>query len=311
MTLKEKLLNIGLVDDNEFLDKYVELINARALSNRIKFETEGHHIVPAFYYRSVNLAVDSSVENIAILYNKDHILAHLFLALCASSKYADAAANSACRVVTGHEGNYSDVESAIDLLDFELLQQISEQRKHAIAQLAKLRKPNKGLIWINNDIENKMIDPRELEHYTAAGFKKGRMPLPQSGIEKMRMSRKGQKPSSENIAKRKATMIERYGTAGMNHCTEDSNKKISGTLLKYYTEHSHVSAGKISICNKKLQKIQYVLEEDLPQWIEQGWERGRNINTRRRIIKDGKVKIVKEEEIETWLEDGWVLQSAK
>lgn len=311
MTSKEKLLNIGIVVDNEFLDKYIELINTRALTTRIKFETEGHHIIPAFYYRSVNLPVDSSVENIAILYNKDHILAHLFLALCAASKYADAAANSACRVVTGHEGNYSDIESAIDLLDFELLQQISEQRKHAIAQLAKWRKPNKGLIWINNNVENKMIDPKDLEQYTTIGFKKGRIPLPQSGIEKMRQSRKGQKPSAENIAKRKATMIERYGVAGINHGSAESNKQISDTLLKYYENHQHASTGKISICNKRLQKIQYIQEEDLPLWIEQGWERGRNIVTRRRIIKDGKAKIVKEEELESWLNDGWVLQKTK
>ena len=45
MTLKEKLLVLDLVVDNEYLDKYVELIESNRETKREKFKTQKHHII--------------------------------------------------------------------------------------------------------------------------------------------------------------------------------------------------------------------------------------------------------------------------
>ena len=87
MTLKNNLLSLGLVIDNEFLDYYCLLIENNKNTKRKKFETQKHHIVPRYYYRENNLTVDDSRENIVYLNYKDHILAHYYLCLCRVEKY--------------------------------------------------------------------------------------------------------------------------------------------------------------------------------------------------------------------------------
>ena len=84
MTLKEKLLDIGLCIDNEYLDKYVELIESNRETKREKFKTQKHHIIPRCYYEKNNIEVDNSRNNLVILKYRDHFIAHLLLALCSS-----------------------------------------------------------------------------------------------------------------------------------------------------------------------------------------------------------------------------------
>lgn len=79
--LKEKLLNTGLFIDNEWLDKYTELI----LNNSVKaekFKTQKHHILQEAYFLHYNLKVDNSEENLVDLLYKHHILAHYYLMKC-------------------------------------------------------------------------------------------------------------------------------------------------------------------------------------------------------------------------------------
>lgn len=87
MNLKNNLLSLGLVIDNEFLDYYCSLIENNKNTKRKKSETQKHHIVPRYYYRENNLIVDDSKENIVYLNYKDHILAHYYLCLCSVEKY--------------------------------------------------------------------------------------------------------------------------------------------------------------------------------------------------------------------------------
>ena len=43
--------------------------------------------MPRFYFRTNKIPIDNSTKNIANLVFKDHILAHYYLALCATNKY--------------------------------------------------------------------------------------------------------------------------------------------------------------------------------------------------------------------------------
>lgn len=309
INLKHRLLESGLVLENAYLDKYVTIIFNNRSTNKEKFKTDAHHIIPAFYYRASNNRIDNSTSNIVNLYSKDHILAHIFLALCVTDKYKDAAAHSVGRVITGHEGHYENIEAAVDLLDFEELQKINEIRKHAISEASKLRKPNKNKIWINNGATNRMILPEDYDTYAKQGYTKGRTPLPEEGIEKMRQSRKGQKPSQATIDKRRAAWKKRYEAGEISVSVSTSTREqISNTLVEYYKINKHVSKGKIAINNKQLKKVKYVNEEDLPSWEAAGWEKGGSYCKKYRIFKDNRYKCVTEDTLQTWLNDGWELQ---
>lgn len=87
MILKEELLKIELVVDNEYLDKYCELINLHLNDKKEKYKTQGHHIIPQYYYVDNNLKINSKKENIVNLSHKDHALAHYYLCLCSKDKY--------------------------------------------------------------------------------------------------------------------------------------------------------------------------------------------------------------------------------
>lgn len=83
--LKCKLLGIGIVKDNEYLDKYCELvINNKDTAYKIH-KTQSHHIIPRYYYKNNDPTLDKDVNNKVNLLYKDHILAHYYLALCSSS----------------------------------------------------------------------------------------------------------------------------------------------------------------------------------------------------------------------------------
>lgn len=86
MDIKSKLLELDLVEDNEYLDKYVELINNSTVTKQ-KYKTHTHHIIPRFYYTDNNLDVDNSTNNIVELYVKDHLLAHYYLFKCGKGTF--------------------------------------------------------------------------------------------------------------------------------------------------------------------------------------------------------------------------------
>ena len=76
MNLKEKLLQLNVFEDNEYLDLYVSLIQSNIYTEKQKFKTQRHHIIPRCFYRLHNMDIDNSTKNIVNLLFKDHILAH-------------------------------------------------------------------------------------------------------------------------------------------------------------------------------------------------------------------------------------------
>ena len=87
MKLKKRLLSCGLVYDNEYLDKYVEIIETKSVPVKQIGIHNKHHIIPRFYFRTNRIPIDNSTENIANLLFRDHILAHYYLALCSVDRY--------------------------------------------------------------------------------------------------------------------------------------------------------------------------------------------------------------------------------
>lgn len=80
---KQFILRFDIVVDNEYLTKYIELVNSNKDTLIDKRKTHVHHIIPRSYYTYKRQKIDDSDSNKVVLSYKDHILAHYYLAMCA------------------------------------------------------------------------------------------------------------------------------------------------------------------------------------------------------------------------------------
>lgn len=85
--LKVKLLNTNYFIDNEYLNKYCELIELNKNTKKERPKTQSHHIIPVSYFKISKLPIDNSKENKVNLLYKNHILAHYYLCLCTNGKF--------------------------------------------------------------------------------------------------------------------------------------------------------------------------------------------------------------------------------
>ena len=165
MNIKKRLLETGVVDDNEYLSKYIELIESNVNTKHISFKTQRHHIIPKCYFKLVNKQCDDSKENIVYLLYKDHVLAHYYLSLC--SKDNEFKFNNICalKYCLNHrdykkQDFYKDERHVLEQLDY--LQELYEDSKiigslkSSLTQKGKTRK-NKGTKHINKDGVYKMV----------------------------------------------------------------------------------------------------------------------------------------------------------
>lgn len=84
--LKDRLISTGMIEDNEYLDLYIDLINRNKSTEKQEHKTQSHHIIPKCYYNIINEPVDNSSDNLVNLLYKDHVLAHYYLSLCSIGK---------------------------------------------------------------------------------------------------------------------------------------------------------------------------------------------------------------------------------
>lgn len=78
--LREKLMSTGYFIDNEYLEKYLELVcEDEADTSR---GCERHHILPQSYFRELKQDIDNSPENLVQLRYREHCLAHWYLYQC-------------------------------------------------------------------------------------------------------------------------------------------------------------------------------------------------------------------------------------
>lgn len=84
---KEYIMSTGIFEDNDYFDRYYELISTNSCQPAIKTQTQSHHIIPKSYYKHSNLAIDNSCDNIVNLKHYQHILAHWYLYKCSKADW--------------------------------------------------------------------------------------------------------------------------------------------------------------------------------------------------------------------------------
>ena len=124
--LKEKLLSCGVCIDNEYLDKYAELICKNLQREKETFITEEHHIIPKYYFEDNSIEVDNSKSNLVNLIHKEHILAHYYLALCSVGK--NVSRNVLAIRYVLHDKSLSDLN--IEEIDLDKYQKIYEDARY-------------------------------------------------------------------------------------------------------------------------------------------------------------------------------------
>lgn len=264
--LKSSLLSLGFVLDNQYLDKYVELVNSNIFTKKLAFKTQQHHIVPRYYYKYNKLILDNSKENLINLCYKDHVLAHYYLALC-SSKDEYRYANELALNIIFRQEKYKKSSSYIDektmIENLEHYQQLYEESK----------------ILVGNKHRGKTISPEVREKERIAHLGKKYKPMSSDGKENISKAHIGKNTGSRSDQTKQAISIGRIGLKYIHK--ENEIKAVPKSELQFYLNDGWIlgnpnattQKGKICITNGI--EMKFVLSEDLDYYINLGWRRGR------------------------------------
>lgn len=177
MTLKTRLLNTGVFVDNEYLDKYIDVVATNALTSRTVYSMQRHHILPVAYFKKLQLPVDNSDSNLVLLAYKDHVLAHYYLTFCTVDWLRGKTA-SAFMLLTALTDYNNERELVLDLPRLEELYQYGLQNRAESARIANLGKHtnnHQGKIYMNDGYVNVCILPECAEELQEQGFVRGRL----------------------------------------------------------------------------------------------------------------------------------------
>ena len=328
--LKSKLLSLSVYQDNEYLDKYVELIESNLSRKREKYKTQLHHIIPKSYFRNLSVEVDNSKSNIVNLLHKDHVLAHYYLFKCSiednqvySNSYAIFYMLNAHLVPETDEEmiqasiNYGEVYTSFCISQSRRLKGkpgASRGRKASEETIAKLRASHIGL---KQSDETKEKHRQRLHEQWDLGIRSRevkedvRQKISKSASGKVTMHR------GDTQVLIRAEEVDSYIENGWERGTSEKNRlKIiaSNPILQKGRTFSEETKKRMSEAKKgkktgpwsdeRRQKlIGRVFSEESRRKISEALKgKKKDIVT---INKDGIIKMIPKEQLENYMFDGW------
>ena len=117
--IKSVLLKKELFVDNEYLDKYCQLIEDNEFRKEEKFKTNIHHIIPKHVFKQRGLKYDDTSRNKINLLFKDHVLAHYYLYMCANDKKCKSSNDKAIRCLLKENWKNNNLLDKLDSLQEE------------------------------------------------------------------------------------------------------------------------------------------------------------------------------------------------
>lgn len=183
-----KLKATQLFIENEYFEKYIQLIEANLVTKRQRFKTQRHHIIPVAAFELYNWSGKNDEANLVNLLYKDHILAHYYLALCSKSTEFKYKMIYAINFILGKASQVKlNVEELkLFVINLEKYQEVYEESRQYFAKKLKgtthatsgetrrkISKANGGRVYINRDGVVKSIQPGDLELYLNNGWTQG------------------------------------------------------------------------------------------------------------------------------------------
>ena len=316
--LKERLLSIDLVEDNEFLEKYLVIIINNQFTKHEKFKTQKHHIIPRYYYKYLNEQLDDSPANTVELLYKDHILAHYYLIYCSKHNWVYRRANICAiqRLIRALKKNNKIDSKWIDNLDE--IQSFYEESKHVNYFKEdtpnKIRESCKGSIFLYKDGIYKYVKTDNPQKWFNDGWVQQHPPQSEASKQKLREKAIGK------IYVHKGDEITR-----INPSEKDVYLSQGYQLGQGPRKCEPYLKGKIGVVKDGVQK--YISKEDLDFYLNAGYIKGglnkgkhfkyipRSKESYERIAfsrrgtvainKDGEIHYVSPEELDVYLKDGW------
>ncbi len=303
--LKEKLLSSGYVVDNEWLDKYVELIASHINDAKVMYQTHSHHILPVSYFTSSGLEVDDSRSNRVNLSYKNHMIAHLYLSGCTTGQNRYKNLYSLLMMSHFDEEGYLDITN-YDKYEYLYSSAISAAPNHrkgtkcseetrARMSIASKRKVeehgssyNKGSLWIHKGDDEKMIFECDLIDYLQQGYEKGRA-YRHDAETLAKISEAGRHKVITDEFREKMREIGRLSSLNRD---PESYRRMGEAVREYYKTHVNPFKGK------------HHTEESLRKNKEAHLGR-------KKICKEGVIKVVRPQDIDSYLSEGWVLVQNK
>lgn len=288
MNYKQKLLSIDRFIDNMYLDLYINLIECNLDTAYEKYITQKHHVIPRYIFRSLDMNIDNSKENLVNLKFKDHILAHYYLALCSTNSKDRYCNELAILRMIG--------DSELPLADRYWIEHLDKyQELYKDAQLhnrdAHLGKPswNKGLkyhrtptkestkelisnkaknrykdhIWIHKGNINKHIDRSLLDVYLNDGFEIGR-----NQVDVFKKISESQKlnPNRSMLGKKQSDNQKRLASEKLRGVPKSDKARQNMSKAK---------KGKILVSNDVTKHSFFINKEELSVYLEKGYHKGK------------------------------------
>lgn len=294
MEIKNRILSLGVFEDNEFLDKYCTLIVSNMDTKQIEGVTNNHHIVPKSYFILVNVPIDNSEENLVHLTYENHIIAHYYLCLFTSDGTLKSKMVYAFMMMTHirtipeseqellqnlnmynylHNEWISHLSSRMkgnqlakgNVLSEETRRQMSISRMgHGTSEdtRTKLSKANQGSIWIHKDGIYKHISSQNINAYLDDGWELGGKPVSKKQKQAISVKNKGKKRSDES-RKKMSEVAKGRQPWNKGIPQSDSTKAKNSDIHKNRVHINNGTQGKM------------VPIEEVQIYLDNGWIKGR------------------------------------
>lgn len=239
---------------NEFLDQYIAICETAALRSSNKKEarklfgyTEGHHALP----KSFKLGGEKDPLNKVHLLPREHFEVHQLLPkFLINKKHLFQMTKAFQGMCNSKRRNFYNITAD----EYEFLKKLQAEKA-----------PEFRSVWLKNDntLEEKLVEPDEIETYKINGWVPGRI-ISQATRDKVSKASNGIPKSAQ----------------GRKNITE-ANKRRKGTKNKRHVElypsgDKHKNSIKIWVKNMTLNQSEYVDPSYLTiDAISNGWERGR------------------------------------
>lgn len=262
---KTKLLNTNYFIDNEYLDKYCQLVTDNKATSKIKYQTQTHHILPRCYFKLLDLPVDHSHSNLVEFQHYDHALAHYYLCFCTTGelKYK---LRCAFMFLVNSNRVPKETKEALGLIEeyAKLLLEISKEMSQHAHEYSEHK-------YINNGVKTKHVREEDLPAYLQAGWNLGAL----NG--KKRIGSKCMTNGQHTVFAYNKEQVDyylqlgyyfgrHYAPAAGHSQSESEREKRSKTMTGVHKNKIHINNGLT---------CKFVTAEEAVEYLDNGWVRGR------------------------------------